>query len=125
MPARESSRLATLKRRLKDEVPAAKVKKFHSSGWQRDIDLMIIVHGQAVFWELKRPGAADSVKPHQRQHLAEWATAGALTGAGDDLDALIRLVKLAEYRGQLLKKMMAVMKPIDHQTLASGVRHPV
>jgi hypothetical protein len=110
MPARESSRLATLKRRVKAEVPAAKLKKFHSSGWQRDIDLMIIVHGQAVFWELKRPGAGNAVKPHQTNHLEQWAKAGAITGSGDDLDEILAAIKRAEQRGLLLKKLVAVSK---------------
>lgn len=110
MPARESSRLQTLKRRVKEEVPAAKLKKFHSSGWQRDIDLMIIVYGQAVFWELKRPGAGKAVKPHQKNHLDQWAKAGAITGAGDDLDQIVAAVKLAEQRGLLLKRLVAVSK---------------
>lgn len=110
MPARESSRLATLKRRVKEEVPDAKLKKFHSSGWQRDIDLMIIVHGQAVFWELKRPGAGKAVKPHQQQHLDQWAKAGAITGSGDDLDQILAAIKRAEQRGLLLKKLASVMR---------------
>lgn len=110
MPARESSRLQTLKKRIKEEVPDAKLKKFHSSGWQRDIDLMIIVQGQAVFWELKRPGAAEATKPHQHRHLETWAAAGAITGYGDDLDVIIAAVRKAEARGLLLKRLASVMR---------------
>jgi hypothetical protein len=108
MPALEKSVLVRLKARIK-AVPETELKKFRSDGNAgRDVDCLIVTHGQAIFFELKMPGMGeDAAKPHQRAKLRRWAKAGAVVGCSDSVDEIMRVVTETRHAAILKDKLLA------------------
>lgn len=88
--ASEKAMIATLKRKV-NQIPGARIKKLWSSHVNRDIDILIVVHGLAGFYEIKQPGQVPN--DWQVNQLDWWARSGADTGWYDDVDKLVAHVQ--------------------------------
>ena len=91
--ASEAALIDGLKRKV-GKIPGARIKKLWSSHVNRDIDILIVIHGLACFYEIKQPGQ----KPNdwQLNRLAWWAASGADTGWYDSVDVCVaRVTELA------------------------------
>lgn len=60
---------------------------------QRDIDLLIITHGMALLFELKRPGNAQGAVSFQRAKLRKWEKSARYTAVCDNVDEIVRVVE--------------------------------
>lgn len=93
--ASEKAMIAGIKRKV-NLIPGARIKKLWSSAVNRDIDLLIVVHGLACFYEIKQPGQKPT--DWQLNQLQWWARSGADTGWFDDVDACVGRVQVIANR---------------------------
>lgn len=84
--AKESALIRNLKNKV-NKLPCTRIKKLWSSATNRDIDILIVSYGIAIFYEIKVPG--EEPTSWQFNQLAWWAHSGAVTGWFDDVDACV------------------------------------
>ncbi len=88
--ASEKALIEQLKRKVA-AIPGARIKKLWSSHVNRDIDILIVVHGLACFYEIKQPGQVPNA--WQLNRLNWWAVSGADTGWYCDMDKCVERVR--------------------------------
>lgn len=84
--ASESAMIKLLKSKV-SKLPKTCIKKLWSSHVNRDIDILVVTHGIACFYEIKIPGEQPTA--WQYNQLAKWAASGAVTGWYDDVNELV------------------------------------
>jgi len=72
---------------------------------QRDIDCLIITHGMALLFELKRPGNAEGADAFQRAKLRKWERSARYCGVSDSADEIIRIVEEIANEAQIKEKL--------------------
>lgn len=102
--ASEKAMIANLKRKV-NLIPGARIKKLWSSHVNRDIDILIVIHGLAGFYEIKQPG--EEPNDWQLNQLRWWARSGADTGWYDDIDKLVAHIQEIADRAQVHLELIA------------------
>jgi hypothetical protein len=102
--ASEKAMIATLKRKV-NLIPGARIKKLWSSAVNRDIDILVVIHGLAGFYEIKVPGQKPT--DWQVNQLLWWSHSGADTGWFDDVDKCVARVQQIANRAALHKRTLA------------------
>ncbi len=83
---KESQLIRNLKTKI-NKLPNTRIKKLWSNANNRDVDILIVTHGIACFFEIKVPG--EEPTSWQYNQLGWWAASGAVTGWYDDVDACV------------------------------------
>jgi hypothetical protein len=106
--ASEKAMIADLKRKV-NQIPGARIKKLWSSHVNRDIDILIVIHGLACFYEIKQPG--EEPNDWQVNRLEWWARSGADTGWYDNVDKCVarvqQMANRAAFYGKVLTEIFA------------------
>jgi hypothetical protein len=89
MPS-ENSMIAALKKKI-GSIPNTRIKKLWSSAANRDIDILVVTHGIACFYEIKVLGKEPT--DWQYNKLAHWSQSGGDTGWFDTVDACVKRVQ--------------------------------
>lgn len=79
-----------------NRIPGARAKKIHgssySAGWP---DVLCVMNGRAIFFEVKRPAPYGTpVTKIQQAELAAWAKAGAVAGVVRSVDDVKKIMEV-------------------------------
>lgn len=107
--ASENSMIAALKKKI-GSIPNTRIKKLWSSAANRDIDLLVVTHGIACFYEIKVLGKEPT--DWQYNKLAYWSQCCGDTGWYDTVDACVKRVQVIADRAAAHKDVLAdILKP--------------
>ena len=101
----ESSMIKKIKRDVKS-IPHTRIKKLWSSAANRDIDLLVVTHGLACFYEIKVKG--EQPTPWQRGRLKFWQGSCADVGWFDDVDKCVMRIRHMASVGKIAQGHIAV-----------------
>lgn len=90
----ESAVVKKIKDAIK-ELEYVEVKKIHSGMTGRDVDLLIVILGQACFYEIKKKG--EKATDWQLARLRQWHKAKAMVGVYDNAEDCIKEIKRLHY----------------------------
>lgn len=112
--ASEKAIVESIKRKL-NELPHTRVKKLWSSAANRDIDILVVTHGLACFYEIKQPGETPTA--WQLNRLDYWRTSAADVGWFDNADECYRRVRYmadqaAHYHQSMRNFLIYLIPPI-------------
>lgn len=103
--ASESSMIRNIKAKV-EALPNTRIKKLWSGGTAgQDVDLLIVTHGLACFYEIKVPGNVPT--PWQHNRLEWWRKAGADVGWFDTVEDCVKRVAEVANKGALMQRMVS------------------
>lgn len=104
--ASEKAMVKTIRARV-NALPHTRIKKLWSTGSDRDVDLLVVTHGIAGFYEIKVPGEQPSEWQYDR--LDKWKAAGADVGWFDSVDGCVAHIKGLAARAERAKYVLQAL----------------
>jgi hypothetical protein len=100
--ASESSMVKQIRARV-EALPNTHIKKLWSTATTRDVDLLVVTHGLAGFYEIKVPG--EKPTEWQAHRLDYWRAAGADVAWFDSVDACVCHIQVLSARGAKMQQL--------------------
>lgn len=112
--ASESAIIQTIKGGVRG-IPNTRIKKMWSTGHGRDVDLLVVTHGLACFYEIKQPG--EQPRDWQVGRIKYWQDALADAGWFDDADRCIERIRQMANLGAHISQLLGQHGALGVDTL--------